>query len=218
MPKYVGGHELCSSTGQVLLDVQGAYLQQRINEKDMAALICGEVAKQKGPLTCGPSVVELPGIETDALPASLHPELQFRYFPFPFSPARYLRFRFRVLTASRAGSSRCLPHGASLTWPRGGGWAGGGASCPGAGPSCPGAGPSCPGAGPCGCGAGPRGCGGDSGWSARGGGAATDGTSGFAVGGGTSGGGSGVISPMGAGLISAASTVPCSLDTDRPCP
>ena len=128
--------------------------------------------------------------------------------------SRVGRWQFRLRCC--LSTSQFLPHGASWTWPRGGGWAGG-APCPGAGPC--GAGPSCPGAGPCGCGAGRSSCrGGDSGCSARGGGTATDGTSGFAVGGGTSGGGSGVISPMGAGLISAVNTVPCSRDTDRPCP
>jgi hypothetical protein len=47
--------------------------------------------------------VELPGIEPDALPGLLLPEMPFRYVSFPFSPVRYLRFRSRVLTASRAG-------------------------------------------------------------------------------------------------------------------
>jgi hypothetical protein len=46
--------------------------------------------------------VELPGIEPDALPGLLPSELLFRYISFQFSPARYLRLRSRVLTASRA--------------------------------------------------------------------------------------------------------------------
>jgi hypothetical protein len=45
--------------------------------------------------------VELPGLETDALPGKMHSGLLFRYVSFPFSPARYLRFRFRISTASR---------------------------------------------------------------------------------------------------------------------
>ncbi len=57
-------------------------------------------------------VVELPGIETEHLPGIMHSELVFRYVSFPFSPARYLRFRFRVLTASRAGTSCSSPPGA----------------------------------------------------------------------------------------------------------
>ena len=44
--------------------------------------------------------VELPGIETDALPGILDSEQQFRYASFPFSPARYQRLCFRVLTTS----------------------------------------------------------------------------------------------------------------------
>jgi hypothetical protein len=46
--------------------------------------------------------VELPGIEPELLPGKMHSELLFRYVSFPFSPARYLRLCFRVLTASRA--------------------------------------------------------------------------------------------------------------------
>jgi hypothetical protein len=46
--------------------------------------------------------VELPGIETDALPGLLLYELLFCYVSFRFVPVRYLRFRSRVLTASRA--------------------------------------------------------------------------------------------------------------------
>lgn len=45
--------------------------------------------------------VELPGIEPEALPGLLESELRFRYVSFRFSPVRYLRFCFRVLTASR---------------------------------------------------------------------------------------------------------------------
>jgi hypothetical protein len=47
-------------------------------------------------------LLELPGIEPDALPGNMPSELQFRSVSFRFSPARYLRFRSRVLTASRA--------------------------------------------------------------------------------------------------------------------
>jgi hypothetical protein len=46
--------------------------------------------------------VELPGIEPDALPGNLPAELSVRSVSFRFSTSRYLRFRFRVLTASRA--------------------------------------------------------------------------------------------------------------------
>ena len=52
------------------------------------------------PLSCCLSV-ELPGIEPEPLPGKMPSELLFRYVSFPFSPARYLRLRFRVLTASR---------------------------------------------------------------------------------------------------------------------
>jgi hypothetical protein len=51
------------------------------------------------PLTCNYSV-ELPGIETDALPGNLVAQLPFRSMSVQLSNARYLRFRFRVLTAS----------------------------------------------------------------------------------------------------------------------
>ena len=44
--------------------------------------------------------VELPGIEPELLLGKIHSELLFRSVWFRFSPARYLRFRFRVLTAS----------------------------------------------------------------------------------------------------------------------
>jgi hypothetical protein len=50
--------------------------------------------------------VELPGIETDALPGNLASNLQFRYVSLQFSTSRYLRIRFRVLTASRALHNR----------------------------------------------------------------------------------------------------------------
>jgi len=49
-------------------------------------------------------LVELPGIETDALPGNMPSELRFRSVSVPFSPVRYLRFRSRVLTASRAST------------------------------------------------------------------------------------------------------------------
>ena len=44
--------------------------------------------------------MELPGIEPETLPGKMHTELRFRYVSFPFSPARYLRFRFLWLTPS----------------------------------------------------------------------------------------------------------------------
>jgi hypothetical protein len=53
---------------------------------------------------CGPDqlfLVELPGIEPDALPELLPSELPVRYVSFRFSSARYVRFRSRVMTASR---------------------------------------------------------------------------------------------------------------------
>jgi hypothetical protein len=46
--------------------------------------------------------VELPRIETDALPGNMGSELPFRSISFRLSPARYLRLRSQVLTASRA--------------------------------------------------------------------------------------------------------------------
>jgi hypothetical protein len=55
--------------------------------------------------------VELPGIEPAALPGLLPSELPVRYVSFRFSPARYLRLSFRLLTASRAVTNRmCSPH------------------------------------------------------------------------------------------------------------
>ena len=50
--------------------------------------------------------MELPGIETDALPGNLASNLQFRYVSLQFSTSHYLRIRFRVLTASRALHNR----------------------------------------------------------------------------------------------------------------
>jgi hypothetical protein len=47
-------------------------------------------------------LVELPGIEPAALPGLLPSELPVRAVSFRFAPVRYLRFRSRVLTASRA--------------------------------------------------------------------------------------------------------------------
>ena len=56
--------------------------------------------------------VELPGIEPAALPGLLPGDLPVRYVSLPFSPARYLRLSFRVLTASRAfGSCPGVPSG-----------------------------------------------------------------------------------------------------------
>src|SRR5882757_5282439 len=52
------------------------------------------------------SVVELPGIEPACLPGNLLAERQFHSASFRFSPARYLRLRSRVLTASRAVTHR----------------------------------------------------------------------------------------------------------------
>jgi hypothetical protein len=54
-------------------------------------------------------LVELPGIETDALPGNIASELPARSVSVRLSPARYLRFRCRVLTASRAVSYRREP-------------------------------------------------------------------------------------------------------------
>jgi hypothetical protein len=48
-----------------------------------------------------PFSVQLPGIETDALPGNMTPDLPVRSRSVRFSTARYLRFRFQVLTASR---------------------------------------------------------------------------------------------------------------------
>jgi hypothetical protein len=71
--------------------------------------VCPECARKgnrpgrKYSLTCmfpAYSVVELPGIETDALPGNMPPELPVRSVSIQFRPAGYLRFRFRVLTAS----------------------------------------------------------------------------------------------------------------------
>jgi hypothetical protein len=50
--------------------------------------------------------VELPGIEPVSLPGDLRSDLQFRFISFQFSTSHYLRFRSRVLTASRAVTYR----------------------------------------------------------------------------------------------------------------
>jgi hypothetical protein len=55
-------------------------------------------------------LVELPGIDTDALPGKMASGLLFRSNSFRFIPARYLRFRFRVLTASRRFRSATSLH------------------------------------------------------------------------------------------------------------
>src|SRR5271169_6860216 len=61
-------------------------------------------------MTCCFSV-ELPGIEPDDLPGLLPSELPVRSVSFRFGPLRYLRFRFRALTPSRAATNRmCSPH------------------------------------------------------------------------------------------------------------
>jgi hypothetical protein len=53
------------------------------------------------PATCPDFAVELKGFEPPPLPAEIPPALQVRFISFQFVPARYLRFCFRVLTASR---------------------------------------------------------------------------------------------------------------------
>ena len=53
--------------------------------------------------------VELPGIEPDALPGNLPPELPVRSISVQFSTSGYLRFRPGVLTASRAVTTRGVP-------------------------------------------------------------------------------------------------------------
>jgi hypothetical protein len=50
--------------------------------------------------------VELPGIEPDALLSKIPSDLPVRSTSAPFISARYLRFRFHVLTASRAVTHR----------------------------------------------------------------------------------------------------------------
>jgi hypothetical protein len=53
--------------------------------------------------------VELPGIEPELLPGILPSGQQFHYVSVRFGPARYLRFRSRVLTPSRAVTYRREP-------------------------------------------------------------------------------------------------------------
>jgi hypothetical protein len=60
------------------------------------------VSKRKKGRISAALFVELPGIETDALPGNLGSELPVRSISVEFGPARYLRLCFRVLTASRA--------------------------------------------------------------------------------------------------------------------
>jgi hypothetical protein len=66
----------------------------------------------KTPFDLGISVVELPGIEPASLPGNMPSELPVRSVSVQFSTARYLRFRFRVLTASRA-VTHFFPSGAA---------------------------------------------------------------------------------------------------------
>jgi hypothetical protein len=72
-------------------------------------LSSGPQSTKKG-CTSAALFVKLPGIETDALPGILGFELPVRSISVQLSTARYLRFRFRVLTASRLdhrGSEPC---------------------------------------------------------------------------------------------------------------
>jgi len=62
--------------------------------------IAGTVSGRFKPLN-STSVVELPGIEPVCLPGNMPSELPVQSRSFRFSPVEYLRFRFRVLTASR---------------------------------------------------------------------------------------------------------------------
>jgi len=68
-------------------------------------LLSDATAHKKGRSTA-PLLVELPGNETEHLPGKMLSDLGFRSISFQFGTARYLRFRFRVLTASRALASR----------------------------------------------------------------------------------------------------------------
>jgi hypothetical protein len=65
---------------------------------------------REGPHLCGPSVVELPGIEPASLPGSMPSELQAHSVSVRFSTGRYLRFGSRTLTASRAITNRPTRH------------------------------------------------------------------------------------------------------------
>ena len=71
----------------------------------MARSIGGIAGFSFGPTKMGRSsaalLVELPGIEPAALAGKMPSELSIPYVSFPFVPAHYLPFRFRVLTASR---------------------------------------------------------------------------------------------------------------------
>src|SRR5271170_4485608 len=51
------------------------------------------------------ALVELRGFEPLLLPAEIPFDLQFHSISFRFGPARYLRVRFQVLTASRAATN-----------------------------------------------------------------------------------------------------------------
>jgi hypothetical protein len=63
-------------------------------------------SKEEGPHLCGPSLVELPGIEPASLPGNLRSELHVRSVSVRFITGRYLRFGSRTLTASRAVTNR----------------------------------------------------------------------------------------------------------------
>jgi hypothetical protein len=60
------------------------------------------------------SLVELPGIEPGSLPGLLAFELPIRYVSFPFGPAHYLRFGFRVLTVSKPATRHTVLLGGEI--------------------------------------------------------------------------------------------------------
>jgi hypothetical protein len=70
----------------------------RIRLGDFTAVFGNQKGRRPG------RVVEPPGIEPDGLPGNMPSELPVRYVSFQFSPARYLRFRFQVLTGSRVNN------------------------------------------------------------------------------------------------------------------
>src|SRR5271166_3065048 len=66
-----------------------------------------------GPIPDSSHTVGEGGLEPLSLPAETPSDLQVHSVSFRFSPARYLRFCFRVLTASRVGINYSSPSGAS---------------------------------------------------------------------------------------------------------
>jgi hypothetical protein len=92
------------------VDAQG-WLDNEITPTAYPAATRPGLANHAGLIYLAFHLVELWGIEPPPLPAEMRPELPFRSVPVRFDPIHYLRFRSRVLTASRAVSLGQSPTG-----------------------------------------------------------------------------------------------------------